>query len=291
MPKSSTPITGPRSSNAWLARTCAVLGIRLVHCQPYSPEGRGKQERLNRYIRDAFLSEATHQGIDSSTPSTTCSWPGPSRWPTAESTPRPTEPPIERFEARRTRTGRPIPSGCERPSAGRSPAKSPAPPPCPSKATSYAVDPSLVGRRVELRYDPEDLTRIDVYTKASRPGWPPRSSSAAIPTGPCPKRPAPGPEPTGVDYLGMVAAAHDEEAGTGMKIDFAQLAIFDGYTEDDQRGGQVSAAPWVTHFGLERTPFGKSIAAKDLFVRPAHAEAVARINFCVVESALGRDHR
>jgi type II secretory pathway predicted ATPase ExeA len=49
----------------------------------------------------------------------------------------------------------------------------------------------------------------------------------------------------------------------------------------------VNAAPWVTHFGLERTPFGKRIAAKDLFVRAAHAEAVARINFCVVESALG----
>jgi len=49
----------------------------------------------------------------------------------------------------------------------------------------------------------------------------------------------------------------------------------------------MSAAPWVKHFGLSRTPFGKSIAAKDLFVRAAHAEAVARINFCVVESALG----
>jgi len=49
----------------------------------------------------------------------------------------------------------------------------------------------------------------------------------------------------------------------------------------------VSAAPWVTHFGLSRTPFGKAVAAKDLFVRAAHAEAVARINFCVVESALG----
>ena len=46
-------------------------------------------------------------------------------------------------------------------------------------------------------------------------------------------------------------------------------------------------APWAAHFGLRRTPFGKSIAAKDLFARHAHAEAVARINFCVVESALG----
>ena len=46
-------------------------------------------------------------------------------------------------------------------------------------------------------------------------------------------------------------------------------------------------APWASHFGLTRTPFGKSIPAKDLFCRQAHQEAVARINFCVVESAMG----
>ncbi|HMK63661.1 MAG TPA: AAA family ATPase [Acidimicrobiales bacterium] len=49
----------------------------------------------------------------------------------------------------------------------------------------------------------------------------------------------------------------------------------------------MSAASWASHFGLNKTPFSKSIAAKDLFVRAAHQEAVARINFCVVESALG----
>ena len=54
---------GAPFSNAWLARTCAVLGVRLVHSKPYSPEGRGKQERANRYIREAFLAEATHVGI------------------------------------------------------------------------------------------------------------------------------------------------------------------------------------------------------------------------------------
>ena len=56
---------GAPFSNAWLARTCGVLGIRLVHSRPYSPEGRGKQERLNRYIREAFLAEAAHHGIES----------------------------------------------------------------------------------------------------------------------------------------------------------------------------------------------------------------------------------
>jgi len=49
----------------------------------------------------------------------------------------------------------------------------------------------------------------------------------------------------------------------------------------------VNPAPWVSHFGLKRTPFGKAIAAKDLYDRPAHQEAIARINFCVVENALG----
>ena len=56
-------------SNAWLTRSCAVLGIRLVHSRPYSPEGRGKQERLNRYIREAFLVEAAHRaGPDRAVP-------------------------------------------------------------------------------------------------------------------------------------------------------------------------------------------------------------------------------
>ena len=45
----------------------------------------------------------------------------------------------------------------------------------------------------------------------------------------------------------------------------------------------ASRAPWAAHFGLARTPFGKAIAARDLFARQAHAEAIARISFCVVD--------
>jgi type II secretory pathway predicted ATPase ExeA len=46
-------------------------------------------------------------------------------------------------------------------------------------------------------------------------------------------------------------------------------------------------APWVAHFGFTRTPFTKTVAARDLFGRQAHAEAVARIGFCVYEVTLG----
>lgn len=49
----------------------------------------------------------------------------------------------------------------------------------------------------------------------------------------------------------------------------------------------MNQAPWVAHFGFSKTPFSKGVASKDLFDRSSHSEAVARISFCVQESALG----
>jgi putative transposase len=94
----------------------------------------------------------------------------------------------------------------------------------PLEGNSYAVDPALTGRRVELRYDPEDLTRIDVLLDgkpagAATPFVTRRHVHRAVP-----QAARPDPVPTGIDYLGLVAAAHDEAAGTGAKIDFARLA-------------------------------------------------------------------
>jgi len=60
-------------------------------------------------------------------------------------------------------------------------------------------------------------------------GWPPRRArrhaASASWQG---RRTRPEPDPTGVDHLGLVAAAHDEEAGTGAKIDFTQLGKLTG---------------------------------------------------------------
>jgi len=49
----------------------------------------------------------------------------------------------------------------------------------------------------------------------------------------------------------------------------------------------MSQTTWVAHFGFTRTPFGKNVAASELFTRPAHDEAVARIRFCIQEALLG----
>ena len=48
---------GPAYLSNSLQGICARLGIRLIHCRPYAPEGKGKLERWHRTTRDQFLSE------------------------------------------------------------------------------------------------------------------------------------------------------------------------------------------------------------------------------------------
>jgi len=48
---------GPAYRAKTLQGICARLGIHLVYCRPYAPEGKGKLERWHRTFRDQFLSE------------------------------------------------------------------------------------------------------------------------------------------------------------------------------------------------------------------------------------------
>jgi putative transposase len=225
---------GAPFANAWLARTCAVLGIRLVHSKPYSPQGRGKQERANRYIREAFLAEAVHQGIESLDQLNDwfAAWAGQvaNRRVHAETG----QAPIDRFQAGgpHRQAGPALIREAFRWSVTRRVTRVAT---VPLEGNSYSVDPALVGRRVELRYDPENLAVIEVFLDG-------RPAGAAVPfvigrhvhraVAPAPP---PAAEATGIDYLGMVAAAHDEQAGAGAAIDFTRLPLQpggDGQEED-----------------------------------------------------------
>ena len=228
---------GAPFSNAWLARTCAVLGIRLVHSKPYSPQGRGKQERLNRYIREAFLAEATHQGIESldQLNDLFAAWSGQvaNRRVHAETG----QPPIERFEqgGPHRQAGAARLAEAFRWSVTRRVTRTAT---VPLEGNAYAVDPALVGRRVELRYDPEDLTRIEVFLDGKPAGTATAFITRRHVHRAVPQAARPEPDPTGIDYLGLVAAAHEEAAGTGAKIDFTQLPLPAPGGQEDDDGGQ-----------------------------------------------------
>jgi putative transposase len=222
---------GAPFANAWLARTCAVLGIRLVHSKPYSPQGRGKQERANRYIREAFVAEACHQGIASidELNDRFAAWAAQvaNRRRHAETG----QAPIERFEAggppRQADPARL--AEAFRWSVTRKVTRTAT---VPLQGNAYGVDPALVGRRVELRYDPEDLTRIEVFLDGApagvaRPFLTRRHVHPAVPQA---IRPAPA--ATGVDYLGLVQIAHEDATGTTATIDYARLAKLTGNNPD-----------------------------------------------------------
>jgi putative transposase len=202
---------GAPYSNAALERSCAVLGIRLIHSRPYRPQGRGKQERLGRYIRERFLIEAEAQGISSfqelndrftawteqvcNTRVHAETGQTPIQRFTSQGPLHAVEPSLLR-EAFRWSVMRRVTSTASVSLAGN----------------RYSVDEALIGRRVELRFDPEDLTRMQVYWEAHPAGQAipfilGRHVHRQVPQAQPPTPPA----PTGVDYLGLVLAAHDAE--------------------------------------------------------------------------------
>ena len=88
---------------------------------------------------------------------------------------------------------------------------------------TYQVDPSLALRKVELVFDPFDLTSIEVR-------WQGRPAGQAIPhvigrhshPKARPEQPAPPAPATGIDYIGLLDTAHDTRLA-GAAISFAGL--------------------------------------------------------------------
>jgi putative transposase len=57
LPKRLIVDNGPAYISKSLKRICAKLGIHLIYCRPYEPEGKGKLERWHRTVRDQFIKE------------------------------------------------------------------------------------------------------------------------------------------------------------------------------------------------------------------------------------------
>jgi len=198
-----------------LERTCGVLGIRLVHSRPYRPQGRGKVERANGFIRERFLLEAEAHGIASFTELNDwfLAWveqvcntrvhaetgQTPIERFLSQGPPRLVEPSLLR-EAFRWSVRRRVTRTATVSLAGN----------------RYTVDDALALRQVELRFDPEDLSKLDVY-------WEGRPMGQAVPfvlgrhvhhqvaqTVATPTSLVVTPT-TGVDYLGLVLAKHEAE--------------------------------------------------------------------------------
>jgi putative transposase len=207
LPESLYVDNGSAYSGAELARSCAILGVRLIHSRPYAPEGRGKQERLNRVIRERFLLEATTVGIGSLDELNDRFLAWVERYLNVRVHSETGESPLARYSRRAPKPAHPellrtafLWSAHRRVSRTATVA---------FEGNEYEVDASLVGRSVELRYRPEDLFAIEVWWQGRQVGWcTPRRIARHVHR----QAPPPPPEPvpaTGIDYLGQVLADHE----------------------------------------------------------------------------------
>ncbi|MFZ0121068.1 MAG: Mu transposase C-terminal domain-containing protein [Pseudonocardiaceae bacterium] len=82
----------------------------------------------------------------------------------------------------------------------------------------YQVDPVLVGRRVELVFDPFDLTTVETRLGGTPAGLaiPHRIGRHAHPKARPETPPDPPPAPTGIDYAGLIDTAHQAELAQGV---------------------------------------------------------------------------
>jgi putative transposase len=204
-------------------RACASLGIRLVHSRPGKPEGRGKIERFFRTVRDQFLVEiGSGRELDDLTQLNTLftawvetvyhrrehtetgqtPW---ARWSTITPT---TASPGQLREAFLWSEWRTVTKTA---TVGL-------------HANSYEVDPALAGRRVELVFDPFDLTELQVR-------WHGRPMGTAIPhhigrhvhhkARPDETTP-PELAPTGIDYLHLIESDHATQLAD--RVQYSRLA-------------------------------------------------------------------
>jgi putative transposase len=213
--------------DAWLLRACAKLGIKLVHSTPGRPEGRGKIERFFRTVRGQFLTELTEaraaQVKDLAELNRLfTAWTETVYHARAHS--ETGQPPLARWQA-----GGPFPvpaaanlAEAFRWSEWRTVTKTAT---VSMHGNRYQVDPGLTGRRVELVFDPFDLTILSVRSGGKDAGvaTPHHITRRAHPK--ARPEPLPGdnaPRATGIDYLALLGEQHDRQAAA--RVNYAALA-------------------------------------------------------------------
>jgi putative transposase len=226
-----------------LAYACATLGIQLIHSRPGKPEGKGKIERVFGTVRGQFLAEIAPAGGAGTTVdnvdalnTTFDTWVKTVYHRRVHSETGQT--PVARFEA-----GWPDGASPRMPDAEllRQAFLWVATRQVTKIATvsllgnTYAVDAALVGRKVELAYDPCDLTHIEVSWRGTAMGAaiPHRIGRHAHPAAK-PDLAPPRPE-TGIDYLALLEHARDAEYQQG-GINYLAVA---GPTGDSDDGGSL----------------------------------------------------
>jgi len=143
---------------------CAILGIRRILGTPYYPEGRGKIERFFQFIQSDFLPELATSAVDTLPllNESLLAWLEVVYHTKVHS--ETGQAPLERYRQDETPSTRPVdPTELRQAFLHRDQRKVTKTATFSFKRNRYRVADYLRGRAVELRYDPFDLSRIEVW--------------------------------------------------------------------------------------------------------------------------------
>jgi putative transposase len=226
-----------------LLRALAVMGIRLTHSKPGEPAGRGKIERFFRTVRDQFLVELSTPGALEDVKD------------------------LARLNALFTAWVETVYHHNVHSQTGQEPlarflAAGPPDLPDPGLVVEafcwaherlvtktatvnlfgnvYEVDAALVGRKVELVFDPLDLTELQVRYQGRDMGKAiPHKITKHVHPNAATKTTPTEPAPTGIEYLKTVATSH--QATLAARINYANLPTR-ADAEPDPGGGDSGPA-------------------------------------------------
>ena len=210
---------------------CARLGIRITHSRPGRPQGRGKKERHYRTVAEQFAVEVEVAGVDSLEALNRYFVAWVEQVYHRRANRMTGQAPLERWMAGPTSLRKvPGPQQLHQAFLWTAVRTVTATRTVSLHGNLYEVDPALVGARIELRYDPTDLTTITVFHHDTPAGTavPERLAAHVDPKLRNTVPAVPGP-PTGVRYLDAVLADHAQT----LRGDMSYLPPADQEDHDD----------------------------------------------------------
>jgi transposase InsO family protein len=142
---------------------CATLGIQRIQAAPYSPEGKGKQERWFETLRLQFLPEVEASNITTLTDLNESLWAWLECVYHQHEHSETKQTPWARYTAGLDQVRHADPETVRRAFLWREKRKVRKDATLSLQGNRYQVEPHLAGRTIELRFDPFDLSQIELY--------------------------------------------------------------------------------------------------------------------------------
>ena len=149
---------------------CATLGVQRIQTAPYAPQAKGKQERFFETLRAQFLPEVEASSLTTLTDLNESLWAWLECVYHQHEHSETKQTPLARYTAGLDQVRHADPETVRRAFLWREKRQVRKDATLSLQGNRYQVDPQLAGRTLELRFDPFDLTQIELYLDGARLG-------------------------------------------------------------------------------------------------------------------------